>query len=204
MCKAPHAVARPADNRHRACHAKHSIRGWPPMTEQFPRFDLTGQTVLVTAAARGSGRAARTRLRTCTWRSDFASGDRGVSGRGIQALGRRALRPQRFPRQLESTKPSERQSPVLSNVVGLSWQAMPGIRLDWNVACPIEKRCSISCVSSRRKLAPGCPAGITRCAVSAPLIQLRNIHTGHPQCHGHGLDRVTSGHASGQQRSTLR
>jgi len=66
------------------------------MTEQYPRFDLTGQTVLVTGAARGLGRACA--LACAKAGADVALGLRDVkSGPGqdlakeITALGRRAL-----------------------------------------------------------------------------------------------------------------
>src|SRR5687767_647871 len=64
------------------------------MAEQFPRFDLSGQIVLVTAAARGLGRACA--LACAHAGADVALGLREkASGLAladdIQAMGRRAL-----------------------------------------------------------------------------------------------------------------
>ena len=66
------------------------------MAEEFPRFDLTGQTVLVTGAARGLGRASA--LACAKAGADIALGLRdakAASGQAlakeIEALGRRAL-----------------------------------------------------------------------------------------------------------------
>jgi 3-oxoacyl-[acyl-carrier protein] reductase len=66
------------------------------MAEEFPRFDLVGQTVLVTGAARGLGRASA--LACAKAGADIALGLRdakAASGQAlakeIEALGRRAL-----------------------------------------------------------------------------------------------------------------
>ncbi len=76
------------------------------MTEQFPRFDLAGQTVLVTGAARGIGRACA--LACAKAGADVALGLRdakAASGKQlvseIEALGRRALRLQMDVAKLE-------------------------------------------------------------------------------------------------------
>jgi NAD(P)-dependent dehydrogenase (short-subunit alcohol dehydrogenase family) len=67
------------------------------MAEEFPRFDLTGQTVLVTGAARGLGRACA--LACAKAGADVALGLRDAKAAigkqvvaDIEALGRRALR----------------------------------------------------------------------------------------------------------------
>jgi NAD(P)-dependent dehydrogenase (short-subunit alcohol dehydrogenase family) len=72
------------------------------MTAPFPRFDLTGQTALVTGAARGLGRAISLALAHAG--ADVALGLRDVHAHGglpgeIQALGRRAL-----PLQMDMTR----------------------------------------------------------------------------------------------------
>jgi NAD(P)-dependent dehydrogenase (short-subunit alcohol dehydrogenase family) len=66
------------------------------MTEQYPRFDLAGQTVLVTGAARGLGRACA--LACAEAGADVALGLRDAKSapgqdlaKEITALGRRAL-----------------------------------------------------------------------------------------------------------------
>jgi NAD(P)-dependent dehydrogenase (short-subunit alcohol dehydrogenase family) len=66
------------------------------MTEQYPRFDLSGQTVLVTGAARGLGRACA--LACAKAGADVALGLRDAKSapgqalvKEITALGRRAL-----------------------------------------------------------------------------------------------------------------
>jgi len=67
------------------------------MAEEFPRFDLTGQTVLVTAAARGLGRACA--LACAKAGADIALGLRDTKSapgqelaKEIAAMGRRVLR----------------------------------------------------------------------------------------------------------------
>src|SRR5262245_29420353 len=67
------------------------------MAEEYPRFDLTGQTVLVTGAARGLGRACA--LACAKAGADVALGLRdakAATGKqlvaDIEALGRRAMR----------------------------------------------------------------------------------------------------------------
>ena len=72
------------------------------MTNDFPRFDLTGQVALVTGAARGLGRAISLALAHAG--ADVALGLRDInSGRElakeIEALGRRAL-----PLQMDMTQ----------------------------------------------------------------------------------------------------
>src|SRR5512140_2877287 len=62
--------------------------------DEFPRFDLTGQTALVTGAARGLGRAISLALAHAG--ADVALGLRDVNAAGnlpqaIEALGRRVL-----------------------------------------------------------------------------------------------------------------
>jgi NAD(P)-dependent dehydrogenase (short-subunit alcohol dehydrogenase family) len=74
------------------------------MTE-FPRFDLTGQVALVTASARGLGRAISLALANAG--ADIALGLRDRNAHGglpdeIEALGRRAL-----PLQMDMTKLDE-------------------------------------------------------------------------------------------------
>src|SRR5262245_61567389 len=66
------------------------------MTEQYPRFDLSGQTVLVTGAARGLGRACA--LACAKAGADVALGLRDAKSapgqalaKEVAALGRRAL-----------------------------------------------------------------------------------------------------------------
>ena len=73
--------------------------------EDFPRFDLNGQTVLVTGAARGLGRAIS--LAMAHAGADVALGLRDVNAHGglaaeIEALGRRAL-----PLQMDMTRLGE-------------------------------------------------------------------------------------------------
>src|SRR5690349_19522741 len=77
---------------------------------EFPRFDLSGQVVLVTAAARGLGRACA--LACAHAGADIALGLRDKkSGDGlvaaIQRLGRKAL-----PLQMDMTSLSEIESAV--------------------------------------------------------------------------------------------
>jgi NAD(P)-dependent dehydrogenase (short-subunit alcohol dehydrogenase family) len=72
------------------------------MSEQFPRFDLKDQVVLVTAAARGIGRACA--LACAHAGADIALGlrDKAADGgvaKDIQALGRRVL-----PLQMDVTR----------------------------------------------------------------------------------------------------
>jgi NAD(P)-dependent dehydrogenase (short-subunit alcohol dehydrogenase family) len=72
------------------------------MTNDFPRFDLTGQVALVTGAARGLGRAISLALANAG--ADVALGLRDVNTGGelakeIEALGRRAL-----PLQMDITQ----------------------------------------------------------------------------------------------------
>ena len=72
------------------------------MTNDFPRFDLTGQVALVTGAARGLGRAISLALAHAG--ADVALGLRDVNTGGelakeIEALGRRAL-----PLQMDITQ----------------------------------------------------------------------------------------------------
>jgi NAD(P)-dependent dehydrogenase (short-subunit alcohol dehydrogenase family) len=64
------------------------------MAEDYPRFDLAGQVVLVTGAARGIGRA--TALACAHAGADVALGLRSMTGGGslvaeIESMGRRAL-----------------------------------------------------------------------------------------------------------------
>lgn len=73
--------------------------------EEFPRFDLTGQTALVTASARGLGRAIALALANAG--ADVALGLRDINADGgvpdeIRALGRRVL-----PLQMDMTKLEE-------------------------------------------------------------------------------------------------
>jgi NAD(P)-dependent dehydrogenase (short-subunit alcohol dehydrogenase family) len=81
------------------------------MAEQFPRFDLAGQTVLVTGAARGIGRACA--LACAQAGADIALGLRdakAATGKQlvaeIEALGRRALRLQMDVAKLEQIEPA--------------------------------------------------------------------------------------------------
>ncbi|MFL6445127.1 MAG: SDR family NAD(P)-dependent oxidoreductase [Candidatus Sulfotelmatobacter sp.] len=72
------------------------------MTNDFPRFDLTGQVALVTGAARGLGRAISLALANAG--ADVALGLRDVNTGGelakeIEGLGRRAL-----PLQMDMTQ----------------------------------------------------------------------------------------------------
>jgi NAD(P)-dependent dehydrogenase (short-subunit alcohol dehydrogenase family) len=72
------------------------------MTNDFPRFDLTGQVALVTGAARGLGRAISLALANAG--ADVALGLRDINTGGelakkIEALGRRAL-----PLQMDMTQ----------------------------------------------------------------------------------------------------
>lgn len=72
------------------------------MTNDFPRFDLTGQVALVTGAARGLGRAISLALAHAG--ADVALGLRDINTGGelakrIEALGRRAL-----PLQMDMTQ----------------------------------------------------------------------------------------------------
>ena len=72
------------------------------MNSSFPRFDLTGQIALVTASARGLGRAISLALAHAG--ADIALGLRDISAHGglpeeIEALGRRVL-----PLQMDVTK----------------------------------------------------------------------------------------------------
>lgn len=73
--------------------------------EEFTRFDLTGQTALVTASARGLGRAIALALANAG--ADVALGLRDINADGgvpdeIRALGRRVL-----PLQMDMTKLEE-------------------------------------------------------------------------------------------------
>src|SRR5258707_12877884 len=66
------------------------------MTEEFPRFDLIGQTVLVTGAARGLGRASALACPKAGADIALGLGDaKAASGRAlakeVEGLGRRAL-----------------------------------------------------------------------------------------------------------------
>src|SRR5580700_7212289 len=75
------------------------------MTDAFPRFDLTGQTALVTGAARGLGRAISLALAHAG--ADVALGLRDLGAHGdlpreISNLGRRAL-----PLQMDMTRVAE-------------------------------------------------------------------------------------------------
>jgi NAD(P)-dependent dehydrogenase (short-subunit alcohol dehydrogenase family) len=75
------------------------------MSNDFPRFDLTGQIALVTASARGLGRAIALALAHAG--ADVALGLRDIKtggelAREIEAMGRRAL-----PLQMDMTKLSE-------------------------------------------------------------------------------------------------
>src|SRR5918992_1839200 len=72
---------------------------------RFPQFDLTGQTALVTGAARGLGRAislalARSGANVALGLRDASSG--GDVAREIEAMGRRAK-----PLQMDVTRPDE-------------------------------------------------------------------------------------------------
>lgn len=72
------------------------------MTNDFPRFDLTGQVALVTGAARGLGRAISLALAHAG--ANVALGLRDINTGGelakeIEALGRRAL-----PLQMDMTQ----------------------------------------------------------------------------------------------------
>lgn len=72
------------------------------MTNDFPRFDLTGQVALVTGAARGLGRAISLALAQAG--ADVALGLRDINTGGelakeIEAMGRRAL-----PLQMDMTQ----------------------------------------------------------------------------------------------------
>ena len=72
------------------------------MTNDFPRFDLTGQVALVTGAARGLGRAISLALANAG--ADVALGLRDINtgrelAKEIEALGRRAL-----PLQMDMTQ----------------------------------------------------------------------------------------------------
>jgi NAD(P)-dependent dehydrogenase (short-subunit alcohol dehydrogenase family) len=72
---------------------------------RFPQFDLTGQTALVTGAARGLGRAislalARSGANVALGLRDASSG--GDVAREIEAMGRRAM-----PLQMDVTRPDE-------------------------------------------------------------------------------------------------
>jgi NAD(P)-dependent dehydrogenase (short-subunit alcohol dehydrogenase family) len=72
------------------------------MTNDFPRFDLSGQVVLVTGAARGLGRAISLALANAG--ADVALGLRDINtgrelAKKIEALGRRAL-----PLQMDMTQ----------------------------------------------------------------------------------------------------
>jgi NAD(P)-dependent dehydrogenase (short-subunit alcohol dehydrogenase family) len=80
------------------------------MSEQFPRFDLKDQVVLVTAAARGIGRACA--LACAHAGADIALGlrDKAADGgveREIEAIGRRVL-----PLQMDVTRLDEISSAV--------------------------------------------------------------------------------------------
>src|SRR5262245_11332393 len=81
------------------------------MAEAFPKFDLAGQTVLVTGAARGIGRACA--LACAQAGADVALGLRdakAASGKqlvaDIEALGRRALRLQMDVSRIEQIEPA--------------------------------------------------------------------------------------------------
>jgi NAD(P)-dependent dehydrogenase (short-subunit alcohol dehydrogenase family) len=80
------------------------------MADEFPRFDLAGQVVLITGAARGLGRACA--LACAHAGADIALGLREIASGGelvtaIQAMGRRAL-----PLQMDVTQLDQVQAAV--------------------------------------------------------------------------------------------
>src|SRR5262245_403993 len=82
------------------------------MAEEFPRYDLAGRTVLVTAAARGLGRACA--LACAKAGADVALGLRDATAptaaalvSQIEALGRRAL-----PLQMDVTRLDQIESAI--------------------------------------------------------------------------------------------
>lgn len=80
------------------------------MSHDFPRFDLTGQIALVTAAARGLGQAIALALANAG--ADIALGLRDVNtggdlARQIEAMGRRVL-----PLQMDMTKLDQIQNGI--------------------------------------------------------------------------------------------
>ena len=80
------------------------------MSHEFPRFDLTGQIALVTAAARGLGQAIALALANAG--ADIALGLRDINtggdlAREIEAMGRRVL-----PLQMDMTKLDQIQGAI--------------------------------------------------------------------------------------------
>jgi NAD(P)-dependent dehydrogenase (short-subunit alcohol dehydrogenase family) len=100
------------------------------MTNDFPRFDLTGQVALVTGAARGLGRAISLALAHAG--ADVALGLRDVNtgrelAKEIEALGRRALPLQmdmtqldQVSRAVEDTAAQFRSLDILVNNAGVA------------------------------------------------------------------------------------
>jgi NAD(P)-dependent dehydrogenase (short-subunit alcohol dehydrogenase family) len=100
------------------------------MTNDFPRFDLTGQVALVTGAARGLGRAISLALAHAG--ADVALGLRDINTGGelakeIEALGRRALPLQmdmtqldQVSRAVEDTAAQFRSLDILVNNAGVA------------------------------------------------------------------------------------
>lgn len=100
------------------------------MTNDFPRFDLTGQVALVTGAARGLGRAISLALAHAG--ADVALGLRDINtggelAREIEALGRRALPLQvamtqldQISRAVEDTAAQFRSLDILVNNAGVA------------------------------------------------------------------------------------
>ena len=100
------------------------------MTNDFPRFDLTGQVALVTGAARGLGRAISLALAHAG--ADVALGLRDINTGGelakeIEALGRRALPLQvamtqldQISRAVEDTAAQFRSLDILVNNAGVA------------------------------------------------------------------------------------
>ena len=100
------------------------------MTNDFPRFDLTGQVALVTGAARGLGRAISLALAHAG--ADVALGLRDINtgrelAKEIEALGRRALPLQmdmtqldQVSRAVEDTAAQFRSLDILVNNAGVA------------------------------------------------------------------------------------
>ena len=100
------------------------------MTNDFPRFDLTGQVALVTGAARGLGRAISLALAHAG--ADVALGLRNINtgrelAKEIEALGRRALPLQmdmtqldQVSRAVEDTAAQFRSLDILVNNAGVA------------------------------------------------------------------------------------